>query len=169
VTVDFLLVLLLVVVLFIGLVLIPLGLPGLWVMLLGIIGYGALTDFRGIGLRTLVLALMLAFIGEAIEWWIGFRYAERYGGSRRAGWGALIGGLVGAFAGLPVPVLGSVIGSFLGSFAGATVFEFTRAPDNALRTGWGALLGRMWATAAKTSLGLVMAVIALFAALSSGA
>jgi hypothetical protein len=27
------------------------------------------------------------------------------------------------------------------------------------------LLGRMWATAAKTSLGLVMAVIAVFAAL----
>jgi uncharacterized protein len=167
VTIDFLLVLLLAVVLFVGLLLIPLGLPGLWVMLLGIIGYGALTDFRGIGLRTLGLALVLAFVGEAIEWWIGFRYTRRYGGSRRAGWGALIGGLVGAVAGIPVPVIGSVIGSFLGSFVGAAIFEFTRAPGNAVRTGWGALLGRMWATAAKTSLGLVMAVVALFAALSS--
>jgi uncharacterized protein YqgC (DUF456 family) len=64
-------------------------------------------------------------------------------------------------------VIGSVAGSFVGSFAGAAIFEFTHAPDNALRTGWGALLGRMWATAAKTSLGLVMAVTALFAALSS--
>ncbi len=168
-TVNWLLVLLLIVVLLVGLVLIPLGLPGLWVMLLGIIGYGALTDFRGIGLVTLVLALVLACTGEAIEWWIGFRYAQRYGGSRRAGWGALIGGLVGAFAGIPVPVIGSVIGSFLGSFAGAAILEFTRAPDKALHTGWGALLGRMWATAAKTSLGLIMAVIALFAALSQGA
>ena len=168
-TADWLLVLLLAVVLFVGLVLIPLGLPGLWVMLLGIIGYAALTDFRGIGLRTLVLALVLAFLGEAIEWWIGFRYAQRYGGSRRAGWGALIGGLVGAVAGIPIPVIGSVIGSFVGSFVGAAIFESTHAPDKALRTGWGALLGRMWATAAKTSLGLVMAVIALFAALASGA
>jgi uncharacterized protein YqgC (DUF456 family) len=165
-TVDWLLVLVLVVVLLVGLVLIPLGLPGLWVMLLGIIGYGALTDFRGVGLVTLALALVLAFAGEAIEWWVSYRYTQRYGGSRRAGWGALIGGLVGAFAGLPVPVIGSVIGSFLGSFAGAAVLEFTRAPDKALRTGWGALLGRMWATAAKTSLALVMAVVALFAALT---
>jgi uncharacterized protein YqgC (DUF456 family) len=167
VSVDWLLILLLVVVLLVGLVLIPLGLPGLWVMLLGVIGYGAVTGFRGIGLGTLALALVLAFVGEAIEWWIGFRYARRYGGSRRAGWGALLGGLIGAVAGIPVPVIGSVAGSFVGSFAGAAIFEFTHAPDNALRTGWGALLGRMWATAAKTSLGLVMAVTALFAALSS--
>jgi uncharacterized protein YqgC (DUF456 family) len=162
---DWLLILLLVLVLFVGLVLIPLGLPGLWVMLLGILGYGALTDFRGIGLGTLVVVTALAFVGELIEWWVGFKYTRRYGGSRRAGWGALLGGIVGAFAGIPIPIIGSVIGSFLGSFAGAAIFEFTRSPDNALRTGWGALLGRMWATAAKTSLGLIMAVVAVFAAL----
>jgi uncharacterized protein len=162
---DWLLILLLALVLFVGLILIPLGLPGLWVMLLGILGYGALTDFRGIGLGTLAVVTALAFVGEMIEWWIGFKYTQRYGGSRRAGWGALLGGMVGAFAGIPIPIIGSVIGSFLGSFAGAAIFEFTRSPDNALRTGWGALLGRMWATAAKTSLGLVMAVVAIFAAL----
>ena len=162
---DWLLILLLVLVLFAGLMLIPLGLPGLWVMLLAIIGYGALTDFRGIGLGTLAVVTALAFVGEVIEWWVGFKYTQRYGGSRRAGWGALLGGLVGAFAGIPIPIIGSVIGSFLGSFAGAAIFEFTRSPDNALRTGWGALLGRMWATAAKTALGLAMAVIGVFAAL----
>ena len=163
---DWVLIALLVLVLFVGLILIPLGLPGLWVMLLGIVGYGALTDFRGIGLGTLALVTALAFVGEVIEWWIGFRYTQRYGGSRRAGWGALIGGLVGAFAGIPIPIIGSVIGSFLGSFAGAVIFEFTKTPDNAVRAGWGALIGRMWATAAKTALGLAMAVIALFAALT---
>jgi uncharacterized protein len=166
--VALLLIVLLIVVLLLGLVLVPLGLPGLWVMLLGIIGYGALTDFRAVGLYTLVAALALALVGEALEWWIGFRYARRYGGSRRAGWGALIGGLAGAILGIPVPVIGSVIGSFLGSFVGAAAFELTSTPDNALRTGWGALLGRMWATAAKTALGLAMAVVALFAVLSSG-
>jgi uncharacterized protein YqgC (DUF456 family) len=163
---DWLLILLLVLVLFVGLVLIPLGLPGLWVMLLGVIGYGALTDFRSLGLGTLVLMTALAFVGEAIEWWIGFKYTRKYGGSRRAGWGALIGGLLGAFAGIPIPILGSVIGSFLGSFAGAAIFQYTKAPDGAVRAGWGALLGRMWATAAKTSLGLAMAVIAVFKALA---
>jgi uncharacterized protein YqgC (DUF456 family) len=165
---DFLLILLLALVLLAGLLMVPLGLPGLWVMLLGIIGYGALTDFRGVGLTTLIITFALAVVGEGIEWWIGFRYARRYGGSRRAGWGALIGGLLGAFAGIPIPIIGSVIGSFVGSFAGAAIFEFTYQPNNALRTGWGALLGRMWATATKTSLGLAMAVVALFAALVKG-
>ncbi|MEP7324525.1 MAG: DUF456 domain-containing protein [Gemmatimonadota bacterium] len=162
---DWLLVLLLVLVLFVGLILIPLGLPGLWVMLLAILGYGALTDFRSIGLGTLAVVTALAFIGEIIEWWVGFKYTQKYGGSRRAGWGALLGGIVGAFAGIPIPIIGSIIGSFLGSFAGAAIFQFTKTPDNAVRAGWGALLGRLWATAAKTSLGLVMAVIAVFAAL----
>lgn len=153
------------VVMLVGLMLIPLGLPGLWVILLGVIGYGALTDFRGVGLGTLITVTVLAFIGEAIEWWVGYRYTRRYGGSRRAGWGALLGGIIGAFAGIPIPIIGSVIGSFLGSFVGAALFEFTKTPENAVRVGWGALLGRMWATAAKTALGLAMAVVAVFAAL----
>lgn len=157
---------LLILLLLVGLVLVPLGLPGLWVMLLAIIGYGALTNFQGIGLKTMVLAMTLAGIGELIEWWVGFKFARRYGGTRRAGWGALIGGLAGAMAGIPIPVIGSVIGSFLGSYVGAAVFEYTAAPANALRTGWGALLGRLWAAATKMSLGLVMAVVAVFAALS---
>ncbi|HSB54534.1 MAG TPA: DUF456 domain-containing protein [Gemmatimonadales bacterium] len=154
------------VLLLVGLVLVPLGLPGLWVMVLAIIGYGALTDFRGVGLKTMILIIALAAIGELIEWWVGFKFARRYGGTRRAGWGALIGGLAGAMAGIPIPVLGSVIGSFFGSFVGAAIFEYTAAPANAIRTGWGALLGRMWATATKMSLGLIMAVVAIFAALS---
>ncbi|MEO8201731.1 MAG: DUF456 domain-containing protein [Gemmatimonadota bacterium] len=149
----------------VGIILIPLGLPGLWLMLLGIIGYGALTDFQTIGLTTLILAASLAFLGEIIEWRIGFKYAKRYGGSRRAGWGALIGGLVGAIAGLPVPIIGSVLGSFLGSFVGAAIFEFTTSPDTAVGAGWGALLGRIVGTAAKTALGFVIAVIGLGAVL----
>lgn len=151
--------------LLIGMVLIPLGLPGLWVMLLGLIGYGALTNFTTVGLTTLALAFGLAFLGEIIEWRVGYKYARRYGGSRRAGWGALIGGLAGAIAGLPVPVIGSVLGSFLGSFIGAAVFEATRSPAGAVGAGWGALLGRIVGTAAKTGLGFIMVVLGLVAVL----
>jgi hypothetical protein len=95
-------------------VLIPLSLPGLWVILLGIIGYGWLTDFRTLSVWFLGLAIVLAFLGEVLESWIGFRFARRYGGSSRAGWGALVGGLIG----VPVPIVGSVIGGFVGAFLG---------------------------------------------------
>ena len=39
-----------------GLLLIPFGLPGLWVILLGMLGYGWLTDFRTVSALTLVIA-----------------------------------------------------------------------------------------------------------------
>src|SRR6185295_9165744 len=82
-----------------GLLLIPFGLPGLWVILLGTHGYGYLTDFRSMGVGLIVLIIALALVGEIVESWLGFRFARRYGGSRRAGWGALIGGLIGAVVG----------------------------------------------------------------------
>ena len=148
-----------------GLILIPLGLPGLWVMLLGLLGYGALTDFRTVGLGTMGIAVVLAFLGEVIEAWVGFKYARKYGGSRRAGWGAVIGGLFGAFLGIPIPIIGSIIGSFLGSFAGAAIFEFTKSPETAAGAGWGALIGRIVATALKTALGFLIAMLGLIAVL----
>lgn len=150
----------------VGLALVALGLPGLWVMVAAVIGYGALTGFKGIGVVTIVVVVVLAVIAEVIEAWLGFGMARRYGGSKRAGWGALIGGLAGAIIGVPVPVIGSVIGAFVGAFAGAVVFEYSRSDaGTAVRAGWGALLGRAAATAAKMGLGLVIAVVALFAAI----
>jgi uncharacterized protein YqgC (DUF456 family) len=151
----------------IGLVLVPLGLPGLWVMVAGILGYGWLTGFRSVGVGTIALVLGLAMAGEVLEAWVGFRSTRRYGGSRRSGWGALLGGLVGAVLGVPVPVVGSVVGAFVGSFAGAVLFELsaTRRMDAAVSAGWGAVIGRALAAAFKIGLGLVIGVIAVFAAL----
>jgi len=150
-----------------GLLLIPFGLPGLWVIVLGIVIYGGLTDFRALPVWLVGLAIGLAFLGELLEAWIGFRFAQRYGGSRRAGWGALLGGLIGAVVGVPVPVIGSVIGGFVGAFAGAALFEYTRARQSGIATkaGWGAVLGRAAAAGVKMALGVVMAVGATFLAL----
>jgi len=150
----------------VGLALVALGLPGLWVMLLAVCAYGGLTDFKGIGAVTILVVVALAIVGEVIEAWLGFRLARRYGASKRAGWGALIGGLVGAVVGVPVPVIGSVIGAFIGSFAGAMIFEYWKSDaSTAVRAGWGALLGRAAATAGKMAIGFVIAVVALFAAI----
>ena len=102
-----------------------------------------------------------------MEAWIGFGFAKRYGGSNRAGWGALVGGLTGAVVGVPVPVIGSVIGGFVGAFVGAALFEYTRArrSDVAARAGWGAVLGRAAAAAVKMAIGVVLSVAALWMAL----
>jgi uncharacterized protein YqgC (DUF456 family) len=149
-----------------GLLLIPLGLPGLWLIVLGIVSYGWLTDFQTLTAGLVALAIGLALLGEAVEAWIGFRFARRYGASRRAGWGALVGGLIGALVGVPVPIIGSVIGGFVGAFAGAAVFEYTRAraSGGAVRAGWGAVLGRAAAVALKMGLAVVMVSGALWLA-----
>jgi uncharacterized protein YqgC (DUF456 family) len=152
----------------VGLAMIPLGLPGLWVMVGGILAYGWLTSFRSVSVAMIVIVLAIAFFGEIIDNWLGFRFAKRYGGSTRSGWGALLGGLVGAVIGVPVAVIGSVIGAFLGSFIGAALFElsYSRHAGVAARAGWGAVLGRAAAAAVKIALGIVIAVIGVFAALS---
>lgn len=150
-----------------GLLLIPFGLPGLWVMAGGFLAYGGLTEFRSVSVAMIAGVVGLAFLGEIVESWLGFRFARRYGGSSRAGWGALAGGLVGAVVGVPVPVVGSVIGAFVGSFVGAALFEYSlsRRADVAVGAGWGAVVGRAAAAAAKIALGLVIGVISLWAVL----
>ena len=150
-----------------GLALIPLGLPGLWVIVLGVLGYGWLTDFQQLSAGVLVAILVLAGLGELAESWIGFRFAARYGGSRRAGWGALLGGIAGAIVGVPVPVIGSVVGGFVGAFVGAALFEYSNARRSAVaaRAGWGAVLGRAAAAAIKLAIGIVIAVLGVVLAL----
>jgi len=152
----------------IGLAMIPLGLPGLWVMVGGILAYGWLTGFRSVGVIMIAIILGIAFLAEIIDNWLGFHFAKRYGGSTRSGWGALLGGLVGAVIGVPIALIGSVIGAFVGSFIGAALFElsYSRHAGVAAHAGWGAVMGRVAAAAVKIALGIVLAVIGIFAALS---
>src|SRR3989442_6638351 len=108
----------------VGLILIPLGLPGLWIMVGGILAYGWLTEFRSVGVATIVIALAIAFLGEILDNWLGFRFAKRYGGFTRFGWGGLLGGLVGPGVGLPVAVVWRGVGAVICALAGAVVVEF---------------------------------------------
>jgi len=162
-----LLVILLIVCCAVGLGLIALGLPGIWVMVTAVVAYGLVTKFVGVGVVTLVVTVVLALLSEVAEAWLGFGLTRRYGGSKRAGWGALLGGLVGAAMGVPLPLVGSIVGSLVGAFAGAVLFEYAGHGDRdrAVRAGWGALLGRVAATATKIALGLVITVLAVIGAL----
>ncbi len=153
----------------VGLTLIPFGLPGTWLMVLALVVYAIATDFMRVGTITLGAALLLATTGELLEWWLGFRFARQYGGSTRAGWGAIAGGIVGALIGTPVPVIGNIVGAFLGAFVGAAALEHTRMRDvrSSVSAGWGAVLGRAAAAAAKVALGLIIAIVGGYAALTA--
>lgn len=144
----------------IAILLIPLGLPGTWV----IVGLAAIYDWVShshvVGAATILGLLALSGLAELAELFLAGRFTRRYGGSRRAAWGAVIGGLIGAIVGVPVPLIGSVIGAFAGAFLGALVAESSRGtePTAAVRVATGAFLGRVTAAAIKVGIGCVMAV-----------
>src|SRR5687768_6127148 len=160
---------LLAVVLFAALLLIPLGLPGIWLIVGAVALYNPITGTEAVGTATIVGILILATIAEVIEFTLAARYTKQYGGSRRAGWGAILGGIVGAIVGVPVPVIGSVIGAFAGSFVGALIAELTRrqaTTGSATRVATGALIGRVVATALKLALAVAIVAVLLFGAVA---
>lgn len=141
-----------------AIILIPLGLPGLWIMV-AIVGVGAwMGEVSGWVLAT---AVALAAIAELAEWLVVQRLNVRYGGSGRAFWGAVIGGFVGVLVGAPVPVIGSVIAGFLGSFIGAAAVTYHELGDvgAARRVGWGVVVGRALSAGLKVGAGIVILVL----------
>jgi len=141
-----------------ALLLIPLGIPGLWIMV-GVVAAGLAAGHVSLGMFLLLLGLAIA--AELAEWVSVDRLGRRYGGSARTFWGALIGGAIGVVVGAPVPVAGSLIGAFLGTLAGAVLATWldTRRIRGSLRAGWGALLGRAVAVGVKVFAGLVILVL----------
>jgi len=144
-----------------GLLLVPLGLPGLWVMLGATLVYWMAVPAGSVGLVTLLVVSALVVAAEVVEFTVAGRYARQYGGSRRASWGAILGGIVGAVVGVPVPVVGSMVGAFAGAFVGALVAEMTVPKDQRgqpMTVAKGALLGRAVAAAMKVGFGFAILV-----------
>ena len=146
----------------VSLFLIPLGLPGLWIMI-GILALGAV--YKMVGLLTLLVVLALAGIAELLEFIYMKRYTSKYGGSRKAFWGALGGGLLGVIVGAPIPIIGSIIAGFVGTFLGAFAVTWMETKDHASagRVGYGVVMGRAVAAVAKTFAGLVILVVGISA------
>ncbi len=161
-------ILILIAVLLLALFMIPFGMPGTLVMFAAALSYKLLVPTGGIGWTTVVIVGVLMLIAEGLEWSLSARYARKYGGSRRAEWGAVLGGMVGAFVGVPVPVVGPILGAFAGAFVGAFVLELSRGSHGAVATkvATGALLGRVVAAAVKVAIGLVIAVWMVVAAIA---
>lgn len=152
-------------ILLLSLFIIPLGLPGTWVMLAAGIGYSILVP-GSIGMLAIVGTGVLAVLAEIWEFTLAGKYTRKYGGSKRASWGAILGGIVGAIVGVPVPIVGPIIGAFAGSFIGALVFEYSRGSgaQASTRVATGALIGRAVAAALKVAIGFAIATWIMAAA-----
>jgi uncharacterized protein YqgC (DUF456 family) len=155
------------VVIILSLVLIVLGMPGLWIMVASAVTYNLIVPGDPIGWFTLVAVAVLALVAELLEFTMTGRFARKYGGSRRAGWGAIIGSIVGAMVGFPVPIVGPIIGAFVGSFLGALLAELTggSTAGASTRVATGALIGRVVSTVLKIGIGFSIGIWIFIAAM----
>jgi uncharacterized protein YqgC (DUF456 family) len=155
-------------VIILSLILIVLGLPGLWIMVASAVAYNMIVPGDPIGWVSLIAVAVLALVAELLEFTMTGRYARKYGGSRRAGWGAILGGMIGAMVGFPVPIVGPIIGAFVGSFAGALIAELTggSSAGDATRVAKGALIGRVVSTMLKIGIGFTIGIWIFIAAMS---
>lgn len=158
---------LLAIVLVVSMVLIVLGLPGLWIMIASAITYNIVVPERPMSWLTVIGICALGIVAEVLDFGLAGKYARKYGGSRKAAWGAIVGGMIGAFIGVPVPIVGPVIGALIGSFVGALVGEVRNGAQRgaATKVATGALIGRVIGTVIKVALGFTIAIWIFFAAM----
>ncbi len=157
-----------------------LGLFGTWILVIVAIGYAVVQDEQSrlaIGWETVGVLILLAILGEIVEFVAAAAGVARAGGSRRGAVlalvGSICGGLVGLVVGIPIPVVGSLVAAVLfaaaGAMAGAMLGEAWkgRDPNEQFRIGKAAFWGRILGTLAKTTIASIMAVVAAVALFAS--
>jgi uncharacterized protein YqgC (DUF456 family) len=115
----------------------------------------------------LIAIVVLALLGELVEFFSGVVGAKKAGARFLGSLGAIIGALIGAIIGtFVVPIVGTLLGSCAGAAVGACVFEVLggRRIGDTVSLGLGAGLGRFFGTTAKMVLGILIWFIVAVAA-----
>ena len=146
----------------IGIVAIPFGLPGTFIIVADALVYGLITHFEKMSLSFIGILFVIAVVLEIIEALLGALMAKKFGGSK---WG-IVGAVTGAFAGaligtLMFPVLGTLLGAFCGAFVGASLFEGFHTQDwhHAVKVGLGAFFGAVGGKMTKIMVAIVMVIM----------
>jgi uncharacterized protein YqgC (DUF456 family) len=149
-------------VLILGVVIIPFGVAGTFIIVADALIFGLFTGFEKITLNFIGLLLAIALFVELIEALLGALLARKFGGSKWGMIGAIVGGFIGAVLGTPVtPVLGTLLGGFTGAFIGAMFLELihTSNLETSFKTGAGAFLGAVGGKITKIVAAVVMVVM----------
>jgi uncharacterized protein YqgC (DUF456 family) len=125
-------------------------LPGIPLMLVGMLIAAWADEFTRIGWVTLTILTLLAAFSIVIEAAASAMGARRIGASRLAILGAALGALFGIFLGL----VGLVLGPFIGALAGE--FAARRDGHRAIDAGLGAWIGFVVGTVAKLAVAFTM-------------
>lgn len=147
----------------IGVLLTALLLPGTWLMVLWAFIL-KLWQPDLVAWWTVALVLVLAAIGEGLEFIASALGAAKAGGSKHGAIGAMLGSFLGAIVGIfvPPPVIGSIVCAALGAAGGAIAGErwLNKASwEESRKVATGAAIGRLLATIAKVLIAIVIAAV----------
>jgi uncharacterized protein YqgC (DUF456 family) len=147
-------------------------LPGNWIIVAAAALFAWLypeNAGRGMMWSTVGVLIILAILGEIVEFGAGAAGAAKQGASRRGIVLSILGAMVGSFTGLaigaPILILGpfvmAVFGGALGAFVGAYIGEAWkgRSEEERRAAGRGAFSGRLWGTVGKLAVGAIMLAI----------
>lgn len=95
----------------------------------------------------LFLTILITIIDNVLPVWL----TKKYGGSRYATWGSLLGLIAGLF----FPPWGILIGAFLGAFFGELIHD-SRNTGRALKVGMSSFVAFILGTGAKMVLSIIM-------------
>ncbi len=126
-------------------------LPGTPLIFVGMLVYGYMTGFVTLDFHFFLLqglATSLTFVTDYVVTALG---TKKYGGSKQAVAGTIIGSVFGAVALGPV---GLILGCFLGAMAAELLSG--KQPDQAIKAGVGALVGFVGAVVIKLIIAAVM-------------
>lgn len=127
-------------------------LPGVPIILLGLVLMAWLDGFERVGWWTLMWLTLLTAVSLLVDFVATAEGARRFGAGRYAIVGATLGLLVGLFFGIIGILLGPFVGAVLGHLVGKANL------DASLRAGVGASIGVMVGTIAGAAIGALMVV-----------
>lgn len=152
------------------LVLVVFGLPGNWLIVFttGLFAWWY-WDAQVFSIWTLTVIVVLALLGELVEFFAGMAGAKRAGASWRGSIAAVFGALIGAVAGtfiIPIPFAGTLVGACGGAGLGVWAVENARGVrhEHALRRGLHAGLCAFLGIVSKLAAGIVIWLIVAIAA-----
>ncbi len=148
------------VLLFGGLIIAVVNLPGAWLIWAGILLTGIVEGLEVIPLWFIILTFVFAVIISLVDNFVIAVAAKKYGGGK---WG-MLGGVLGAIFGF---LFLNLPGLLIGPFVGAFVMEYMiakKSKEEATRAGVGSSIGVILSAALKTALcfGMIIAFLAIW-------
>lgn len=146
-----------------GILLSCLSISGTWLVVAAVALLTFTLDSTFPGIWTLVVFTSISLTVEVLEFSAGWLGVTKRGGSKFAGFMAVIGGFLGMALGTAVlpPVAGSLIGMLAGSFMMAFLVEKERLKrsDKAADIAWGAVISRIAVIILKVCVTLGMTIV----------